>query len=138
MGCETFTTEIEGSKYSYTQLTAKKSLRLKYELLGIMGGAFSDIASAMDIEDTTSDAEEFAKREKQIKVFGSAIEHIFSGSNPDKMVDMIETILIPAFKDGERIDLDTHFTGKTKQMYSVVFWILTCEYGDFLEGLDNL
>ena len=155
MSCETFTTSIEDSDYAYTQLPARKSLKLKYDLLGMMGGALSELAKAFEnfdeeiesVQDDFRDAiknqddldeKRIEKRVEQIKAFGNVIERIFAGNSSDDMVDFIERALLPAFKNGKRIDIDRDFTGKLKQLYAVLFWVLQCEYGDFLEGLEDL
>ena len=127
MSCETFTTEIKGAKYSYTQLSAKKSLKLKFRMAAVMGTAVSDILPAVEESEA-----------RQLKAFGAAIGDVFGNNDPDSMVQLFEDIMIPAFKDGDRINMDKHFTGKTLEMYEVLFWILKCEYGDFIAGINIL
>lgn len=127
MSCETFTTEIEGGNYTYTQLSAKKSLKLKFRLAGILGTAVSDILPAIGKSD-----------EEQMKAFGAAIQDVFSKNEPDKVLKLIEDILVPAFKDNERIDIDKHFEGNLPDLYKVIFWILGKEYGNFIEGINAL
>ena len=124
MNCETFTTEINGHKYTYTQLPASKSLSLKYLLAGILGSAITDILPYIG-----------SSKEEQTKAFGDAMVNIFSNNDPDKIVDIIKRIMEPAFKDGERINIDNHFTGETEEMYQVLMWILNKEYGSFFTGV---
>lgn len=125
MSCETYTTEIDGSEYAYTQLTAKKSLKLKFRIAGLMGSAIGDIMPAIGKSD-----------EVQLRAFGNAIQDVFSKNNPDTVLKLIEDIFVPAFKDKTRIDIDEHFTGDTLNMYKVLFWVLKCEYEDFLNGIN--
>ena len=127
MSCETFTNEINGHKYAYTQLTATKSLKLKFTLAGMLGTAITDVIPAVGKDDTS-----------QIEAFGKAIQDVFSKNDPDKVVEVIKQIFVPAFRDNERIDMDENFTGNTQEMYLVLFWILKCEYGNFIKGLGDL
>jgi len=125
MSCETFTTTINESEYAYTQLTAKKSLKLKFRLAGLIGTAMGDIIPAIGKSEAV-----------QLKAFGEAVQDVFSKNDADKVLKLIEDIFIPAFKDGERIDIDKHFTGELTNMYKVLKWVLGCEYGNFIEGIN--
>lgn len=127
MSCETFTTNIDGNDYAYTQLTASKSLTLKYRLAGMLGSAVTDIVPAVGKSD-----------EVQVEAFGKAVQDVFSKNDPEKVVDVITKIFVPAFRNKERIDMDRDFTGNTGEMYKALFWILGCEYGNFIKGLGEL
>lgn len=124
MNCETFTTEINGRAYSYTQLPATKSLILKYSLAGIIGSAVTDIIPYLG-----------KSKNEQTKAFGDAMVKIFSNNEPEEIVALIKKVMVPAFCDGERIDIDKHFTGEASEMYQVLLWILKQEYGDFFTGV---
>ena len=127
MSCEQFHTTINQIDYSYTQLPATQSLKLKFKLAGILGNAIGEITAGLGKKDA-----------EQMKVFTSAIEHIFSNNDPDMIVELIKKILAPAFRDKKRIDFDADFTGNTQEMYQAVFWILKTEYGGFMEGLEGM
>lgn len=127
MGCKNFTTTIQGHDYGYTQLSAKKSMKLKFKLFGLLGGAVSDIMPAVGAEEDV-----------QLEAFGKALQDIFSKNDPDKIVALIEDVCVPAFRDGERINIDKHYTGNTEELYEALFWILKCEYENFFVGLQGM
>ena len=127
MSCETFTTEIDGNKYAYTQLSATNSLTLKFELAGIAGKAIADLVPHMG-----------ESSDKQIKAFGEALSDIFKVNDPEKVVNLIKRIMVPAFRNGKRIEFDDDFTGNMSEMYNVLLWILKKEFGDFLGGVESM
>ena len=134
MSCETFTTEINDTHYAYTQLPATKSLKLKFRLAKIIGGALTEIMPAMG-KDKTS--------EKQLAAFGNVMKKVFTDNDPDQVADLIVSIFVPAFRgigdEAERVNMDKHFTNNMGEMYEVLFWILKCEFGNFIEGfIDEL
>lgn len=128
MTCETICSTINEREYTYTQLTATKSLILKFKIAGIMSSSVKDIAAGM------------GKSEKeQIEYFLSAISIVFKENEPEKILSLIKEIFAPAFVDGERIDIDKHYTGNISEMYKALFWVLKEEYGSFLaESLSTL
>ena len=130
MSCQTFTTEINGEHYAYTQLPATKSLKLKFRIAKVIGGALGEIMPAMEKDKT---------KEGQMNAFGNAIQKIFMDNDPDQVAELIVRIFVPAFRgtgeEAERLNMDKHFTGNMSEMYEVLFWILKCEFGDFIEGL---
>ncbi len=120
MACEMSKTTIGENDYSYTQLSASKSLKLKFSLAAVVGSGFAEMVGHLnDTEDS------------QMTAFTNAIESIFSKNDPDKIYGLIERIVKPAFMNGERIDIDRDFTGKINELYQVVFWVLKVEYSDF-------
>ena len=127
MSCETFTETIDGIDVSYTQLPAKKSLALKYRLLGLLGGAVSDIANSIGKKD-----------DEQLEAFGKALQDVFGRNDPNEVLAIIEQTLKPVFINGERIDIDRDFTGNLELMYKILFWVLDKEYGNFIRGFGNL
>jgi len=127
MSSETFTTEINGNEYSYTQLSAKNSLLLKFELAGIIGEATAVIVSALGKED-----------EEQIELLTKAMTKVFKDNKPEKVLSLIERIFVPAFINGERINIDTHYQGELAEMYQVLFWVLKMEYESFFKGAQDI
>lgn len=127
MNCQTSTIEILGHKYTYTQLPATKSLLLKYKLAAIIGSSITDLIPALGKKD-----------EEQVKYIGNAIQDLFNRNKPDEIVALLKDIFTPAFRDGERVDFDEHYTGNFKEMYEALAWILRTEYGNFLSGVENL
>lgn len=132
MSCEQFQTELKDKagklhEYSYTQLSAKKSLKLKYRLIGIFGGALPELFAKID-----------ASEEEQLEAFCLLLQDIFVKHDPDEIVALEEYILAPAFRDGERIDFDTMYTSNTFEMYRAVAWVLSKEYGDFFGVIGSL
>lgn len=129
MGCQTFNTTIGDNEYSYTQLSATKSLKLQFQLAKIIGGALGEIMPAMGKDKT---------KETQMKAFGNAMQKTFKENDPDYVANMIVKIFVPAFigegEDATRLKMDEHFTGNMGEMYEVLFWILGCEFGDFIKG----
>jgi len=127
MTCETFTTNINEHEYAYTQLPATKSLKLKYKLIGIIGGSVLEMQQAIGAED-----------DMQLKVFSHVVKEIFSQADPDELVNLISDVFIPCFRDKERVDIDRDFTGNTVEMYKAFSWILEMEYRDFFEELQAM
>jgi len=79
MACENYQTIIDEREYSYTQLSAKKSLKLKFKLAGIVGEALADLVSAMSNDN----------EQEQIKPVGAALESIFGKPETDMIVSLL-------------------------------------------------
>lgn len=127
MSTETLTTTINENKYSYTQLSATESLRLKFRLAGIIGGAAGEIAQGLGGSDS-----------EQIASFGRAMSNVFRENDPDEIISLIERIFIPAFVNGERVNLDKHYKGEFAEMYQALLWVLKSEYGGFLAEAQSI
>ncbi len=122
MTCETVLSTINGREYTYTQLSATKSLLLKFKIAGFISASAKDIAAGMGKND-----------KEQLEYFLSAISIVFKENRPDEILSIIKEIFEPAFVSGERIDIDKHYGGNLSEMYKALFWILKEEYGSFLE-----
>lgn len=127
MSCETYNETVAGMELTYTQLSARKSLLLKYKLIGIAGSAIGNLSSGIG-----------KSGEEQMTVFSSALQNIFKANEPEVVLSVIEEILKPVFVNGERVDIDRDFTGEAEKMYRIVFWALNKEYGNFIRGLESL
>jgi len=127
MSTETKTTDIKGNSYSYTQLSACDSLKLKFTLAGIIGAAALSSISAVGKSESV-----------QMEAFSSAMVSVFKDNDPDKILDLIKRIFVPCFRNGERVNIDNHFKGEFLEMYEALFWVLKMEYGDFLAGARSI
>ena len=127
MACKQHTIEIREHKYAYTQLPATESLKLKFRLAGIFGGALNDLMAGLG-----------RSEKEQLSAFSGALETVFKGADSDGMVELIKYILSPAFRDGERLVFDDVYTNNFSEMYEALFWVLTVEYGDFIKDAGQL
>ena len=122
MACETFTTNIGGKAYSYTQLSARESLLLKLKILKVAGVSIRHIASAKGVNSS----------KKQMEAFSNAISSLVEGSSPEEILSLIERVFEHGFCENERINIDVHFENSMMDMYKVLFWMMKMEYGSFL------
>lgn len=127
MTCETVKTKIGENEYTYTQLPASSSIVLKFKLAGMLGKTIAELIPVVG-----------KPKEEQMKMFAESVTEICSRNDPEKIMDLIRLIFVPAFCNGERIDIDKHFTRNITEMYEVLIWILSEEYGDFLGGVGSM
>jgi len=127
MSSKTLKTVINDHKYTYTQLSARQSLLLKFELAGIIGKVAGELATVLGKSD-----------EEQMASFANAMTTVFKDNKPEKILTLIETIFVPAFRDGERVDIDKHYKGEFGEMYQALFWVLKEEYGSFLGDAQSI
>jgi len=127
MGTETKTTKIGINDYSYTQLPARKSLTLKFTIVSLIGKSLIKGFSSVGKDE-----------KEQMETFADAMTSIFDKNSPEKIISLIEEIFTPAFRNGERVNIDKHFEGGFSEMYSALFWVLKMEYGSFLEEAQSI
>lgn len=124
MSCRTETKEISGREYSVRQWSATRSMLMKMKLLESIGPAlavFADSNSAGSID------------------YSKAISNIFSGSSPEKTVDLIkECILLNVACDDKKITdskFEELFGGDDLlNVYKVFAFVLQVNYGGFFKG----
>lgn len=128
MGCEQHKKTIADREYTYTQLPPKKHLKLKFRLMAIVGESLTRLIGLVSEEDN----------DKQMEGVGKAMNDIFGKHNPDVIMDLIDSIVSPAFVDVERINIDLHFQNNAEGIYPVLFWILKVEFQEVLTDVQSL
>lgn len=127
MACETFKTTINGTEYSYTQLPASRSLRLKFKIIKLFSSAVPLLIEGKGKKD-----------DEQIKMFIKAIESVVGSSGGNDVPDLIIECLSSVQVDDDHIDFNKQFSGIMVEMYKVLFWVMKKEYGSFLEEAKGL
>jgi len=123
---ETKEKKIDGRSVKVTQLSARKSLQLKFKLARILGPVLGALA---DKGGSIMDAD--------IDLL-LAMEKLFSQVNEDTAFPIIMEILKPAFVDDVAIDSEEKFNHAFENdllfMYKVIGFALEVQFKSFLGG----
>lgn len=124
MACQTFKTQLKGIEYTYTQLPASQSILLKLKIAKIFGDAIPELIGALGQSDN-----------EQLRILSNVITTLLNKNKPEEITDLLVNIISTIQIGMERIKPDSQFSGDLSGFYSLVFWTLKKEYGDFLEGM---
>src|SRR3990172_1463647 len=128
MGREVEEVEIDGTRYSVSQYSAGKAVRLLAKLVKLVGRPIGILTGAgMDSEIKTD-------------LIASALEALGSSVEPEDLEKLVREILegtIIFTEDGKnrQIVFDTDFTGRIGHLFRVLKHVLSYQYADFLGDL---
>ena len=122
---------IDGESYVIHKLTATKSLNLMTKLTKIIGKPIMGLAMnggmSIDIES-----------EKGAALIGEAVDGLFGRLDEAFVLQTVKEILESVYVDGNspvvRV-FDTHFQGRMKHLFTVLYEALKVQYEDFFDGL---
>ncbi len=127
MACETFKTTLAGVEYTYTQLPASRSLRLKIRLVATFSGCIHMFLAGREKSD-----------DEQLKIFVDAITTTLNKSTTDDIIALIFDCVATVQVGMDVIDVDKQFSGDLLNLYTLVYWVLRKEYESFLVVMIDL
>ena len=124
--------EINGTTYKVTTMDALSALSVQAKLVKILGPAFSEVTGGATKE-----------------TIGKAISKLTDNFDDENVVALIKklfekNVFAVVVKEGHPIDtpidLNTHFSGKTLDIWLVTFFILEVNFSDVLGkfGLNSI
>lgn len=133
---ETKEKEINGCKYTCTQMTARRALRMQAKLLKLFGASLAQIF--LPGEQTPLSGLAFSKDEviKALQSLASELsEHVFD--------NLVVELLKDVRKDGIELTenvIDLEFAGDLYTLFEVVFFVLEVNFSSFFSrlGIGNI
>lgn len=128
MSDNTFTTD--GRVYSFGTIPAIEAVRVEVAIAKVIGEPL--FKAFMDTKKTG------ATEEEAEKAGGAAIGLLLSKMNADELLSTMQTVFQFVSVDGKRVDINTTFNGRNKELWLVFVAALKFNFSDFLPaGLLN-
>jgi hypothetical protein len=124
---ETKEIELDGSKYTITQMTARRALRMQAKLLKMFGSPLAEIILPSDGKNIKG--MEFSKESAV-----NAIKHLCLEMNENTFESLVLELLKDVRKDGVELKesvIDLEFSGKLDVIFKLIWEILEFNYGFF-------
>lgn len=130
MSIKIITEEIDGKRYTVSQLPPKQALKLGLKVLkvaGVFASAFKDLDTSKGISDSQG-----------LDTLGK----LFKDVDPDEVVGLIEELVRCAFRETEQVSgLDRDFAGEDGPelvtALKVAWLVLRVNFGGLLSKLGN-
>jgi len=129
---ETKEKTIDGSKYSVTQMTARKALKTKAQLLKIFGAAFAEIfiqeKPSKNLKGLT-----FSKKDAV-----NAIQSLATQLEDEKFEFLVLELLQNVRKNGIELTkeiIDFEFAGKLNTLFKVIWFVIEVNFENFFSEL---
>jgi hypothetical protein len=123
----TNTKTINGRVFSFGTLPAEEAVVVEVSIARVIGEPL--FKAFMDYDDDAGDEQKAA----QMKTAGAAaIGLIASKMEPDDLLRTLRKVFVYVSVDGERCDINKHFTGKNKELWEVFILALRHNFADFL------
>jgi len=122
---ETREKEIKGSRYTVTQLPARRAIALKAKLIKLLG------PSLMHLFNLSKDKSD----EDNSCILSKAIETLADKLDPVEFENLIVQLLATARKDGKELlphVIDIEFAGDMEALYTLLIFALEVNYENFL------
>ncbi len=129
MAIETREKEINGSRYTVTQLPARRAIRLKAKLIRILGPVIAQVFVTV-----TEKKNDLDQKDSIVK----AVELLGANLNENDFENTIVEILQGVRKDGVELVpaiIDMEFAGDMASLYQVVWFVLEVNYANFFSML---
>lgn len=123
--------EIGGRKWSFGTMPATKAVRVEVAIASVIGEALFKISVDIDAASGQPDAE---KERKQVEALSAAIGLLTAKMDPDKLLETMNTVFEYCSCDGQRVDIDSTFTGRNKDLWVVFMEALKVNFSDFFAG----
>ena len=127
---------IDGEKYTFCQLPAKKSLKLMTRIVRIIGAPIGAALGELPDGDKVS-MEVLLDRNFNM---GAIVAALCDRLDEDEVEAIVDTLLSQVIHEGAgeiSKQVDTHFAGRLPHLLKVLAAALSHEYGDFLAGGDG-
>lgn len=128
MAIETQEKEINGDRYTVTQLPARRAIRLKAKLIKILGPVIAQIFVTV----TDAKSSEASQKTNMVK----AVELLGANLNEVDFENTIVEILQGVRKNGIELVpaiIDLEFAGEIDVLYQVVWFVLEVNYASFFQ-----
>lgn len=123
MACNDETKTINGREYYVVQMPPTKAIPVKLKLMKVLGNPLTVLASASKADGGS------------VAALGDAIGALFEGSSEEEVFALIKRVVETAKVDGQRINIDNHFSGDhMPDLYKVFFWVLEVNFSSFFGG----
>lgn len=127
---------INGAKYSVTQMTARKALRMKAKLLRLFGPPLAQIF--LPSKDKPMDGMAFSKDEAV-----KALQNLVCELQEDDFEKLCMELLVGVRKEGMELTeqiIDLEFAGDLASLFQVVWFVLEVNFASFFgeSGIGNL
>lgn len=122
---------INGSRYTVTQMTARRALRMKARLLKMFGKALAQIFLPSNDESIQGMA--FSKNSAV-----SAIQSLCESMDDKAFESVLVELLSGVRKEGMELTegiIDLEFAGDLATLYQVVWFVLEANYSNFFQAL---
>ena len=122
---------INGDKYSVTQMTARRALRMKAKLIRVFGASLAQIF--LPGSKKSMDGMSFSK-EEAVK----ALQTLSAELDEDTFEQIIMQLLIGVRKEGVELNeavIDLEFAGDLATLFKVVWFVLEVNFASFFEGI---
>ncbi len=121
MSIATHEREIDGHRYTVSQLPAMRALRLLNRFGRIAGPSLARMAGGEGRDDT----------------FAQAVQELFDRLPDDEMEAVVRELLSAALADGKELlpQFDLHFQGRMGALVQVLRFALEANYGSFFGEL---
>ena len=127
---------INGAKYSVTQMTARKALRMKAKLLRLFGPSLAQIF--LPSKDKPMDGMAFSKDEAV-----KALQNLVCELQEDDFEKLCMELLVGVRKEGMELTeqiIDLEFAGDLASLFQVVWFVLEVNFASFFgeSGIGSL
>lgn len=118
---------IEGAKYTVTQMTARRAIKMKAKLIRLFGAALAEIF--LPSNETPIEGAAFSKVDAV-----NAIQKLALQLDENTLESLIVTLLQGVRKEGVELTestLDLEFAGKLDVLYKVLWFVLEVNFESF-------
>lgn len=122
------TEKIGGRVFSFGTIPATEALSVQVSIMRVIGEPLFKALAGQ-----SSGAE--GSKEKILEIGGAAVGVMASRMDAPELLRTMETVFKYVTVDGQRINIDTHFTGRPKELWQVFLKALRVNFSDFTDGL---
>lgn len=115
--------EIDGAKYSVTQMTARQALKMQAKLIKLLGPCISEAISASLSKDDTN----FLS-----KIITSLATQLDEKTFDQLVFDLLQGVRKNGFELSEG-SINLEFAGALNTLFKVIAFVLEANYSDFLQ-----
>jgi hypothetical protein len=119
--------KIGGRTFSFGTMPASEALGVEVSILRVIGEPLFKALTGADakVED----------KGKLLEIGGAAVGLMAAKMDAADLLKTMQTVFAYVTVDGQRLNIDTHFTGRNKELWQVFIKAIQVNFADFFDGL---
>ena len=129
---ETLEQDINGSRYTVTQLPARRALRLQAKLMKMVGPALFEVLDNAPLIDDKGNPIQSDK----VKGYSHAVELLMKEIDDKTFDQLVLDLLVGVRKEGVELTpstVDIEYSGNLNELYLVMQFVLEANFSDFFQ-----
>jgi hypothetical protein len=121
--------KIGGRTFAFRVMPATTALGVEVAIMKVIG---EPLFKAL-----TAGEGKLPDQAKLMEIGGTAVALMATRMDPDELLRTMKTVFEFVAVDGQPVNIDTHFTGKNKELWQVFIEALKVNFADFFDGLHS-